>query len=165
MWTVIIFSNKDCSFFDLSLGRKGRNFSPTLLWVVVPNNFSFITIGWDGVFAMNITSKRLLHDIFHIGPGISPKLPYMPDSEAGWLIWVEGWCQGRYGKCHVIIYFSHILHWSFSIIDLYIAEQIFELTNCENKRRVAFVQLANKIYPKRLHFKGNSYSRRRIHLS
>ena len=133
MWTVIIFSNKDCSFFDLSLGRKGRNFSPTLLSVVVPNNFSFITIRWAGVFAMNITSKRLLHDIFHIGPGISPRLPYMPDSETWWLIWVEGWYQGRYGKCHVIIYFSHILHWSFSIIDLYIAEKIFELTNCENK--------------------------------
>jgi hypothetical protein len=103
MWTVIIFSNKDCSFFDLSLGRKGRNFSPTLLSVVVPNNFSFITIRWAGVFAMNITSKRLLHDIFHIGPGISPRLPYKPDSEAEWLIWV-------------------VLHWTFSIIDLYIAE-------------------------------------------
>ena len=36
-----------------------------------------------------------------------------PDSEAGGLIWVEGWYQGRYGKFHVIIYLSHILHWLF----------------------------------------------------
>ena len=34
-----------------------------------------------------------------------------PDSEAGGLIWVEGWYQGRYGKFHVIIYLSHILLW------------------------------------------------------
>jgi len=56
-----------------------------------------------------------------------------PDSEAGGLIWVEGWYQGRYGKFHVIIYLSHILHLLFSSIDFYIAEKIFELTNCENK--------------------------------
>ena len=58
-----------------------------------------------------------------------------PDSEAAGQIWVEGWYmyQGRYGKCHVIIYLSHILHWLFSSIDFYIAEKIFELTNCENK--------------------------------
>jgi hypothetical protein len=31
-----------------------------------------------------------------------------PDSEAGGLIWVEGWYQGRYGKFHVIIFLSHI---------------------------------------------------------
>ena len=34
-----------------------------------------------------------------------------PDSKAGGLIWVDGWYQGRYGKFHVIIYLSHILHW------------------------------------------------------
>jgi hypothetical protein len=45
-------------------------------WVVVPSNFSFITIRLADVFAMNINSKILLHDIFHIGPGISPILPY-----------------------------------------------------------------------------------------
>ena len=55
------------------------------------------------------------------------------DSKAGVLIWVEGWYQGRYEKFHVIIYLSHILHWLFSTIDFYIAEKIFELTNCENK--------------------------------
>jgi len=55
-----------------------------------------------------------------------------PDSEAGGLIRVEGWYQGRYGKFHVI-YLSHVLHWLFSSIEFYIAEKIFELTNCENK--------------------------------
>jgi hypothetical protein len=55
-----------------------------------------------------------------------------PDSEAGGLIWVEGWYQGRYGKFHVI-FLSHILHWPFPSIDFYIAKKIFELTNYENK--------------------------------
>ena len=99
----------------------------------------------------------------------------MPDSKAGGLILVEG----RYRKFHVIIYLSHILHWPFSSTDFYIAEEIFELTNCENKsfKRVAFVQLANtfasslvskryqtmtlervcKIYPRRWYLNGNSY--------
>jgi hypothetical protein len=133
-----------------------------------------------------------------------------PDSEAGGLIWVEGWYQGRYRKFHVIIYLSHILHWLFSSIDFYIAEKIFELTNCdifqglhrkhrqkmgisrgtERVKRLAFVQLAHifvsslvsklyqtmsictmtlesvcKIYPRRCHLNGNSYSSWRIHLS
>jgi hypothetical protein len=46
-----------------------------------------------------------------------------PDSEAGGLIWVEGWYQGRYGKFHVIIFLSHILHWPFPSIDFYIAKK------------------------------------------
>ena len=100
-------------------------------------------------------------------------------SEAGGLIWVEGRYQGRYGKFNVIIYLSHILHWLFPSIDFYIADKIFELTNCKNKflRELPFVQLANifvsslgskryqttsictmalengcKIYPRRWHF-------------
>jgi hypothetical protein len=56
-----------------------------------------------------------------------------PDNEAGGMIWVNGWYQGQYGKFHVIIYLSHILHWHFPSIDFYIAEKIFELTNCKNK--------------------------------
>ena len=56
-----------------------------------------------------------------------------PESEAVRIIWVEGLYQGRYGKFHVIIYCSHILHWPFSSIYFYIAENIFEQTNCENK--------------------------------
>jgi hypothetical protein len=32
-----------------------------------------------------------------------------PDSEAGGLIWVEGWYQGRYGKFHFTLTFSK--HW------------------------------------------------------
>jgi hypothetical protein len=115
-----------------------------------------------------------------------------PDSEAGGLIWVEGWYQGPYGKFHVIIFLSHILHWPFPSIDFYIAKKIYELTNCENKSliRVSFVQLANifvsnlvskiyqtmsictmtletvcKIYLRRWHLNGNSYSVWRIYLS
>ena len=56
-----------------------------------------------------------------------------PDSETGRLIWVEGWYQRRYGKFHVIIFLSHILHWPFPSNDFYIAKKIFELTNWENK--------------------------------
>jgi hypothetical protein len=56
-----------------------------------------------------------------------------PDSEAGGMIWVEGWYQGSYGKFHVIIFLSHILHWPFPSIDFYIAKKIYEQTNCENK--------------------------------
>ena len=116
-----------------------------------------------------------------------------PDSEAGVLIWIDGWYQGRYRKCHVIIFLSHMLHWPFPSIDLYFAKKIFELTNCENKsilKKVAFVQLANivvsslvskifqtmsictmtietvcRIYPRRWHLNGNSYLTRRIQLS
>jgi hypothetical protein len=55
-----------------------------------------------------------------------------PDSEVGGLIWVEGWYQGQYEKFHRIIFLSHILHWPFPSIDFYIANKIFELTNCEN---------------------------------
>jgi hypothetical protein len=56
-----------------------------------------------------------------------------PDSEALREICFEGWYQERYGKFHVIIYLSHILHWVFLRIDFYIAYKIFELTNFENK--------------------------------
>ena len=83
---------------------------------------------FDLIFPSHIVleqhNKRLLHDIFHIGPGIPISSPTAK---------VEGWYQERYGKFHVIIYLSHILHWVFSSIDFYIAEKIFELTNCENK--------------------------------
>ena len=113
-----------------------------------------------------------------------------PDSEAGGLIWVEGWYQGPYEKFHVIIFLSHILHWPFPSIDFYTAKKIFELTNCENKSwrelplfnlqifllRVWFqkytkqcrsvctmtLETVCKIYPRRWHLNGNSYSTRRI---
>ena len=87
MWTVIIFSNKDCSFFDLSLDRRGHNFSPTLLLGSCSQQCLFY---YDKVSARDSHIKH--------------------ESEAVWLIWVEGWYQGRYGKFHVIIYFSHISH-------------------------------------------------------
>ena len=56
-----------------------------------------------------------------------------PDSKAGGLIWVEGLYQGPYGKFHVIIFLSHILHWPFPSINFYTAKKIYEQTNCENK--------------------------------
>ena len=133
MWTVIIFSNKDRSFFDFHWGGGGVIAHLPSYWVVVPNNFSLITIRLADVFAMNINSKRLLHDI-SISTLVSARdFHIKPQSEAGWLIWVKGWYQGRYGKCHVIIYLSHIIHWPFSSIYFYIAVKIFELTNRENK--------------------------------
>ena len=76
----------------------------------------------DYYMTISISTLVLARD-FHI----------KPDSEAEGLIWVEGWYQVRYGKFHVIIFLSHILHWPFPSIDFYIAKQIFELTNCENK--------------------------------
>ena len=57
--------------------------------------------------------QRLLHDIFHIGPGNNPRLPYQFRERSGGLIWIEGWYQGRHGKVHVIIYLSHSSHWLF----------------------------------------------------
>ena len=109
-----------------------------------------------------------------------------PDREAGWLIWVEDWYQGRYGKFHVIIFLSHILHWPFRSIDFYIAKKIFELTNCENKslilsnifvsslvsKRYQTISICTltlesvcKIYPRCWHLNGNSYSTRHVHFS
>ena len=118
MWTVIIFSNKDCSFFDLSLGRKGRNFSPTLLWVVVPNNFSFITIRWAGVLAMNINSKRLLHDISKSTLVSARDFHIKPQSEAGFAYMGQGLIPGTIWKMSfhnlfvtyfTLTFFKHLL--------------------------------------------------------
>ena len=109
-----------------------------------------------------------------------------PDSEVGGLIWVKGWYQGRYGKFHVIIYLSHILHWL-----LFCRQDIW--THKLRKSillKFAFVQHAHifvsslvskryqtmlistitlegvcKIYPRRWHLNGNSCSTPRIHLS
>jgi hypothetical protein len=116
-----------------------------------------------------------------------------PDSEAGGLIWVESWYRGRYGKFHVMIFLSHILHWPFPSIDFYIAKKIFEPTKCENKslRELTLFNLqiflfrvvskicqtmsictmtletVCKIYSRRWHLNGNSYSTpaRCIHFS
>ena len=72
-------------------------------------------------------NKRLLHDI-SISALVSDRDSHIKsDSEAGglipgtiWKIW-----------CHNLL--SHILHRLFSLIDFYIAEKIFEVTNCKNK--------------------------------
>ena len=81
-----------------------------------------------------ISIVRNYYMTFSISAVVSARDPHnKSESEAGWLLWVEGWYQGRYGKFHVIIYLSHILHWLFLSIDFYIAEKIFKLTNSENK--------------------------------
>ena len=73
-----------------------------------------------------------------------------PDSEAGVLIWVEGWYQLPYGKFHVIIFLSHIIHWPFPSIDFYIAKKIYEQTNCKNKslRELPLFNLQIFLYPR-----------------
>jgi hypothetical protein len=86
---------------------------------------------WQLYLLCNI--KRLLHDIFHIGPGINPRLPYQARQWSWRADMGRRWYQERYGKFHVIIFLSHILHWPFPSIEFYIAKKIFELTNCENK--------------------------------
>ena len=51
---------------------------------------------------------------FPYRPLVSARNSHMKlDSDAEGLIWVGGGYQGRYGKCHVIIYLSHILYWLF----------------------------------------------------
>jgi hypothetical protein len=43
---------------------------------------------------------------------------YMSKYKERWCIKIyEGWYQGSYGKFHVIIFLSHILHWPFPSID------------------------------------------------
>jgi hypothetical protein len=79
-------------------------------------------------------NKRLLHDIFHIGPGISPRLPYQARQRSWRDDMGRGLIPGTIWKisCHnlFITYFTLTF---FSSIDFYMAEKIFELTNCENK--------------------------------
>ena len=162
----------------------GHSKGTTVQWSITPGKIKI------SEFPVNI--KRLLHDIFHIGPGISPRLPYQARQRSWRADMGRGLIPGPYGKFHVIIFLSHILHWPFPSIDFYIAKKIYELTNCENKSliRVAFVQLANifvsnlvskiyqtmsictmtletvcKIYLRRWHLNGNSYSVWRIYLS
>jgi hypothetical protein len=92
--------------------------------------------GWYGLRTYTRNDiKRLLHDIFHIGPGINPRLPYHQARQRSWSADIgRGLIPGNIWKisCHYI-YLSHILHWLFPSIDFYIADNIFELTNCENK--------------------------------
>ena len=101
------------------------------------NKTSAPSINQESIRVINVCLlvciKRLLHDIFHIGPGISPRLPYEARQRSWRAEWVEGWYQGPYGKFHVIIFLSHIVHWPFPSINFYIAKKIYEQTNCENK--------------------------------
>ena len=81
----------------------------------------------------HIVIKRLLQYIFHIDPGISPRLQYQARQWSWRTDMGRGLIPRTIWKVHVIIYLSHILHWLFSSIDLYMAENILELTNCEDK--------------------------------
>ena len=78
-------------------------------------------------------NKKLLHDIFHIGPGISPRLPYQARQRSWRADIGRGLIPGTIWKisCHnlLITYFTLTFskHWH-----LY-CKRIVELTNCENK--------------------------------
>jgi hypothetical protein len=78
-------------------------------------------------------NKRLLHDIFHIGPGISPRLPYQARQRSWRADMGRGLIPGTIWKisCHnLFITYSTL---TFPSIDFYIAKKIYEQTNCENK--------------------------------
>jgi hypothetical protein len=88
------------------------------------------TLYWPG--PVNI--KRLLHVfIFHIGPGISPRLPYQARQRSWRADMGRGLLPGTIWKisCHnlFITYFTLTFskHW------LLYCKKVFELTNCENK--------------------------------
>jgi hypothetical protein len=185
--------------------------------------------------------KRLLHDIFHIGPGISPRLPYQARQRRWRVDMGRGLIPGIIWKISCNNLFITYFTVSNVIVQInivwYIFETIFETNifaswtmatllkiyfrnlsvhrsflqyrnQCLEKvnvkyvikrlwheifhiiKRVAIVQLANifvsnmvskiyqtmlictmtletvcKIYPRRWHLNGNSYSARRIYLS
>ena len=73
--------------------------------------------------------KRLLHDIFHIGPAISLRLPYQARQRSWRTDMGRGLIPGTIWKisCH------NLLHWPFPSIEFYIAKKTYEQTNCENK--------------------------------
>ena len=120
---VYLFFFYKCTFHNILLGNNILSSFRRLLYILlkstIEQNFEIIR---DYYMTFSISALVLTRDS-HI----------KPDSEAGGLIWVEGWYQGPYGKFHVIIFLSHILHWPFPSIDFYIAKKIYEQTNCENK--------------------------------
>ena len=73
--------------------------------------------------------KQLLHDIFHIGASISPRLLYQARQRSWRADIGRGLIPGTLWKiaCHNL-FITYLIY-----IDFYIAEKIFELTNCENK--------------------------------
>ena len=71
-------------------------------------------------FTCPIIKKSLLHDILHIGPGISPRLSYQARERS----WRANMCRGLIAGTM----------WKISCHNLFILrKKIFELTNCENK--------------------------------
>ena len=64
------------------------------------------------LFSRKYMINSLEHGIFHIGPGISPRLI----SALGSDMTVSGWYQGRYGKCHVII--CNYITWFYAVSSL-----------------------------------------------
>ena len=100
------------------LGGRGVISHLPSYWLVVPNTFSFIAIRLADVFAMNINSKRLLHDIFHIGPGISSRLPYQAQ-ERSWMADMGWWlipgtiwkisCHNLFCTYFTLTFFKHLL--------------------------------------------------------
>ena len=85
-------------WWDKKFKINKHNFSTTL--ICSTNKSHIYTRVRDYYMTFSISALVLARDS-HI----------KPDSEARGLIWVEGWYQGWYGKFHVIIFLSHILHW------------------------------------------------------
>ena len=125
---------------------------------------------------ISVHTKRLLHDIFHIGPGISLRLPYQA-WQWNWRADMDrGLIPGMIWKisCHnlFITYFTLTFskHWLlYCKKDLLFNLQIFCFES-GLKNIPSNVDLYNdvrncKIYPRCWHLNGNSYSTQRIRLS
>ena len=111
----------------------------------------------------------------------SPRRPYQARQRrfaVGLDMGVTGWYQGRYGKFHIIIYLSHILHWLLywrKSLNWRIAKKVdtckyFCFSSLVSKRYQTSVQWRYKVFVKstiwrRWHLNGNFYSTWRIHLS
>jgi hypothetical protein len=127
-------------------------------------------------------SKWLLHDIFHIGPGISPRLPYQ--------VWRQSW-RANMGRGLIpwtiwtiscLNLFTHILYIDFFQAFTFIWQKRSlnwqsakinpqESCLCSACKYCCFefctmtLESVCKIYTRRWHLNGNSYSRRRMHLT
>ena len=115
-------------------------------------------------------NKRLLHDIFHIGPGFGTRPPYQARQQSWradmgrWLIPGTIWKN----SCHdlFITYFTLTFskHWL-----LYCKKDLWtdKLRKLCSTMSICTMTLETvcKIYPRRWHLNRNSYSTRRIHFS
>jgi hypothetical protein len=130
----------------------------------------------------HIVIKRLLQYIFHIDPGISPRLQYqarqwswMTDMGRGLIprtIWKSS-CHNLFITYFTLTFFKH---WPIYVRKHPWTDKLRKqnpLENCLSSTCKYFhfefctltLESVCIIYPRRWHLNGNSYSRRRIHLS